>query len=114
MEGDSADLAQTVATAQKSIKPLRCLLVPGVGQKAAMAAVSEAARKRARDLADYVAQLQAYGVTSLRGLAEALNANEIETPRGWGPGAVQCAEPLGPDRLSAGHKVITGICRVLR
>jgi hypothetical protein len=98
-EGDSADLAQTVATAQKSIKPLRYLfrcdtahhLVPGVGQKAAIAAVSEAARKRARDLADYVAQLQADGVTSLRGLAEALNANEIETPRGgaWGPSSVR-------------------------
>jgi hypothetical protein len=66
-------------------------LVPGAGQRVAAAAVSAAARKRAGDLADYVAQLQADGVTSLRGIADALNANEIETPRGgaWGPSSVR-------------------------
>jgi DNA invertase Pin-like site-specific DNA recombinase len=66
-------------------------LVPGAGQQAAAAAVSEAATKRARDLADYVAQLQADGVTSLRGIADALNENDIETPRGgaWGPSSVR-------------------------
>src|SRR5260370_40265035 len=43
------------------------------------------------DLADYVGQLQADGVTSLRGIADALNANDIETPRGgaWGPSSVR-------------------------
>jgi hypothetical protein len=66
-------------------------LVPGAGQRAAAAAVSEAARKRAGDLADYIAQLQADGVTSLRSIADALNANDIETPRGgaWGPSSVR-------------------------
>jgi Recombinase len=66
-------------------------LVPGAGQREAAMAVSEAATKRAGDLADYVAQLQADGVTSLRGIADALNANDIETPRGgaWGPSSVR-------------------------
>jgi DNA invertase Pin-like site-specific DNA recombinase len=66
-------------------------LKPGAGQKAAAKAVSEQASKRASDLADFVAQLQADGVTSLRGLAEALNEHEMETPRGgqWGPSSVR-------------------------
>ena len=66
-------------------------LVPGAGQKIAAAAAREAATKRAKDLADYVAQLRADGMTSLRAIAGSLNANEIETPRGgnWGPSSVR-------------------------
>ena len=66
-------------------------LVAGAGQRAATQAASEAAHKRAADLADYVAQLRADGATSLRAIADALNTNEIETPRGgtWGPSSVR-------------------------
>jgi len=66
-------------------------LKPGAGQRAAAKAVSEQADKRASDLADFVAQLQAEGVTSLRAIADRLNEGEIETPRGgtWGPSSVR-------------------------
>jgi hypothetical protein len=39
---------------------------------------------RAADLAPIVAELQASGVTSLRGIAKALNERGIQTPRGTG------------------------------
>jgi len=66
-------------------------LVPGAGQKVAAAAARNAAMKRAKDLADYVAQLRADGVTSLRAIAGSLNTNDIATPRGgnWGPSSVR-------------------------
>src|SRR5262249_10627362 len=52
---------------------------------------SNAAMKRAKDLADYVAELHADGVTSLRAIADSLNENDIETPSGgaWGPSSVR-------------------------
>jgi DNA invertase Pin-like site-specific DNA recombinase len=66
-------------------------LVPGAGQKVAAAAARNAAMKRAKDLADYVAQLRADGITSLRAIAGSLNTNDIATPRGgnWGPSSVR-------------------------
>ena len=47
------------------------------------------AKARAGDLAPILASLQAEGVTTLRGLAEALNAREIPTARGGTWSAVQ-------------------------
>jgi len=66
-------------------------LVPGVGQEAAAEAVRDQAKKRARDLADVVNQLRTSRVTSLRGIAAALNESGVETPRGapWGPSTVR-------------------------
>jgi len=66
-------------------------LVPAAGQKVAAAAARDAAMKRAKDLADFIAQLRSDGVISLRAIAGCLNANDIETPRGgaWGPSSVR-------------------------
>ena len=66
-------------------------LKPGAGQQAAAEAVREQAHKRAQDLSDFIAQLQAEGVASLRRIAHKLNEGEIETPRGgqWGPSSVR-------------------------
>jgi DNA invertase Pin-like site-specific DNA recombinase len=60
------------------------------GAEASAAARSASADQRAHDLAPVVAQVQAKGVTSLRGLADALNGQGIEAPRGgtWSPMAV--------------------------
>lgn len=65
-------------------------LVPGVGQKAATQAARQKANDRAADLADTVARLQSEGITSVRGVAAALNDADIATPRGgtWGPSNV--------------------------
>lgn len=66
-------------------------LVAGAGQKAAADAARRKADERAGDLADTVGRLRGEGVTSLRAIADALNADEIETPRGgaWGPSSVR-------------------------
>ena len=66
-------------------------LVPGAGQKAAAAAASEQARKRAADLADFVEQAQATGATTLAQLATTLNEAGIAAPRGgaWGRSQVR-------------------------
>lgn len=66
-------------------------LVAGAGQKAAADAARRKADERAGDLADTVSRLKSEGVTSLRAIADALNADEIETPRGgtWGPSSVR-------------------------
>lgn len=66
-------------------------LRPGAGQKAAADAVRQQAKKRAHDLADYIAEIRASGATTLGAIADALNDNEIETPRGgkWGPSSVR-------------------------
>jgi DNA invertase Pin-like site-specific DNA recombinase len=57
-------------------------LRPGVGQKAAAAAVKAAADARAADLLGHLQGLRAEGVTSLAAHAKHLNEAGIPTPRG--------------------------------
>ena len=54
----------------------------GKGNKAAVQAVKAGADDHARELAPVVAALQADGITSLSGLAGALNDKRMVTPRG--------------------------------
>jgi DNA invertase Pin-like site-specific DNA recombinase len=84
-------LAAKVARDGQWNRKARHHLIPGVGQRAAAAAARERAAKRAKDLADCVAQLRADGMISLRAIAGALNANGIETARGgtWGASSVR-------------------------
>jgi DNA invertase Pin-like site-specific DNA recombinase len=63
--------------------------VAGKGSKASAAARSEAAAKRAGDLAAVIADLREHGATSLRALADGLNTREIQAPRGGQWSAVQ-------------------------
>lgn len=90
-ERTKAALAAKVARDGQWDRKARHHLVPGAGQRAAAQATREQARKRAADLGDFVAQLQADGITSLRAIADKLNEEEIETPRGgqWGPSSVR-------------------------
>jgi DNA invertase Pin-like site-specific DNA recombinase len=55
--------------------------------KASVAARTDAARRRARDLADVIADLRDKGATTFRDLAAGLNDREITAPRGgrWSP-----------------------------
>lgn len=52
------------------------------GSRASAAARSAAARKRAADMAEVIADLRHGGASSLRDLARGLNAREITAPRG--------------------------------
>jgi DNA invertase Pin-like site-specific DNA recombinase len=63
----------------------------GKGTKAALEAVSANAAERAEGLREAVRQLQAEGVTSLAGLAGALNDQGARSPRGgrWHPSSVR-------------------------
>lgn len=64
---------------------------PATARKAADANRAQA-RARALDVLPYVVAAQKAGVTSLRGLAEALEARGVRAPRGgtrWAPGQVQ-------------------------
>jgi DNA invertase Pin-like site-specific DNA recombinase len=63
----------------------------GRGNGAAVAALKAAANDHATNLATTIAHLKAQGLTSLRQLAEALNARDILTPRGgkWHPTSVK-------------------------
>jgi hypothetical protein len=54
---------------------------PGAQQAASRTRIARAAA-RAADVAPIVAELQAAGVTSLNGIATALNARGVQTPRG--------------------------------
>jgi Recombinase len=54
---------------------------PGAHQAASEARIARAA-SRAADIAPIIAELQAAGVTSLNGIAAALNARGVQTPRG--------------------------------
>lgn len=54
----------------------------GLGNTAAIERVSANADRRAGDLSRTVRELQARGITSFAGIAAALNADHIETPRG--------------------------------
>jgi recombinase-like protein len=56
-------------------------LPPGAHEAAAQARVARAA-SRAADLAPIITELQAAGVTSLNGIATALNARGVRTSRG--------------------------------
>jgi len=71
----------------------------GKGSKASAVARSEAAAKRADDLAAVIADLRAHGAASLRALADGLNAREISAPRGGQWSAVQVQRVMS--RLSA-------------
>jgi hypothetical protein len=53
-------------------------------RRAGTAAVQARADERAADLAPIVKELQAAGVTTLRGIADGLNRSGIPTPRGRG------------------------------
>jgi hypothetical protein len=54
---------------------------PGAHQAASEARLARAAA-RAADIAHIIADLQAAGVTSLNGIAKALNARGVRTPKG--------------------------------
>ncbi len=59
----------------------------GLGNAAAVEAVKESAARRTADLRPVVEDIQAAGVTSVRGLSKELNRRGILTPRGgqWHP-----------------------------
>lgn len=59
----------------------RALLRAGKGNKAAVKALRQAAAQRARALAGIVADIEAAGVTSNRGIAFELNRRGVPTPR---------------------------------
>jgi DNA invertase Pin-like site-specific DNA recombinase len=64
-------------------------------RKLAMAAIEERAASRAADLAPVIKELQTAGATSLRAIADGLNAQNIPTARGQGEwSAVQVARVL--------------------
>jgi DNA invertase Pin-like site-specific DNA recombinase len=65
------------------------------GSKASAVARSEAANKRASDLAAVIADLREHGATSLRALADGLNAREIPAPRGGAWSATQVMRVMG-------------------
>jgi hypothetical protein len=56
-------------------------LPPGAQQAASEARIARA-NARAADAAPIIAELQAAGITSLNGIAMALNARGVRTPRG--------------------------------
>jgi DNA invertase Pin-like site-specific DNA recombinase len=60
------------------------------------AALSSAARKRASEIAPLIVEARALGHTSLRAVAEFLNAREVTTPRGkqWTATAVRNVERM--------------------
>lgn len=66
-------------------------LVPGAGQQAAAAAVKAKASDHAADLLPILEKLKAEGTTTLSGLAEKLNQQDIATARGgkWTATAVK-------------------------
>lgn len=63
----------------------------GKGNHAAIAAVTENANARSESLRRTIAEMKEAGITSLGAIAEALNADRIETPRGgrWHPSSVR-------------------------
>jgi Recombinase len=61
--------------------PRRNRLPPDAHQAATRARIAVAAA-RAADVAPIIAELHAAGVTSLNGIAKALNARGVRTPRG--------------------------------
>jgi hypothetical protein len=64
-------------------------------RRLAVAAIETRAANRASDLAPVIAELQAAGATSLRAIADGLNAQNIPTARGQGEwSAVQVARVL--------------------
>jgi DNA invertase Pin-like site-specific DNA recombinase len=64
-------------------------------RRLALAAIETRAANRASDLAPVIAELQAAGATSLRAIADGLNAQNIPTARGQGEwSAVQVARVL--------------------
>jgi hypothetical protein len=67
-------------------------------QRAAIEVVRARADERAAKLAPVIKALRAKGVTSLNGIAAALNKRRIRTPRGVGQWqAVQVARGAGED-----------------
>jgi DNA invertase Pin-like site-specific DNA recombinase len=80
--------------------------VASKGRKAALETRRKAALQRAEDVAPIVAQLRAEGATSLRQVAEGLNARGVPAPKGGRWSAVQVIRaqarmrPTGPRRMS--------------
>lgn len=62
----------------------RALLKARKGNRAALKAIREAAAQRAQDVAGIVAEIEAAGITSHRGIAKALNERGVPTARGNG------------------------------
>jgi hypothetical protein len=54
----------------------------GLGNVAAVKAITDQAQRRAVGLAETIAAIKAEGIASANGMAAALNARDIETPRG--------------------------------
>jgi hypothetical protein len=76
--------------------------VPGAGQQSAAEATRECANKRARDLSDFIGQLRADGVTSLRAMADALNEKRGRDAAWWRAGTVQRSQSAGAYRRLTG------------
>jgi hypothetical protein len=57
---------------------------PSTAQRRAAEALTASANERATKLAPIVKDIQAAGITSLNGIAEALNKRRVPTPRGGG------------------------------
>jgi len=77
-----------MAIAPRRVPRLGKQAKPGDNARKVMTARADA---RAADLAPIVVELRAAGTTSLRGIAAALNARGIQTPRGvgrWKAGSV--------------------------
>lgn len=69
-------------------------LVPGAGQKAATAKAKAIAEARAQDRLPAIEEIRASGITSLHGIAKALNEQGIPTARGGQWQAVQVKRVL--------------------
>ncbi len=69
----------------------RALLKAGKGNAAGLKAIKEKADENAERLRPFIESLRAQGVTSLGAIADALNKEEMETPRGglWWKGSVR-------------------------
>lgn len=93
-ERTRAALKARVATKGQWDRKAKHHLVAGAGQKAAVAAVADRAAQRASDLVPIIRAIQAEGRTSLRDIAEALDARGITTARGGSWSAVQVQRVL--------------------
>jgi hypothetical protein len=82
------DMRVTLATSKDSSTSTTMTHVSGQkGNRASAIVRAASARNRAADILPVVHALQANGVTTLRGIAEALNERGIPAPRGgnWSP-----------------------------
>ena len=80
-ERTKAALAAAKARGTKLGNPKGAAHLRGRGNREAVEAITQAAQERAEQLASVISELKAEGITSANGIAKALNARKIATPR---------------------------------